>query len=186
MHADWLDGGIMPHHYGSQSFRIDSPRSGNTRRSASSRQQPTTYICTAPNTTTPPPLARLNTTTHTPTMIRPFPSLLPLLRRPASLFLPQSFSATARAPATAPFTTTPPAHLKQLPPRPKHPPESEIEESFLKGSGPGGQKIVIHPSHLHSLLPSPLRHSFHPQPTDVPRGRIKQTQRSKSNTSRQA
>ncbi|KAI0977435.1 RF-1 domain-containing protein [Xylaria arbuscula] len=28
-----------------------------------------------------------------------------------------------------------------LPPRPKPPPEDEIEESFLKGSGPGGQKI---------------------------------------------
>ncbi|KAI2623352.1 RF-1 domain-containing protein [Hypoxylon sp. NC1633] len=28
-----------------------------------------------------------------------------------------------------------------LPPRPKPPPEEEIEESFLKGSGPGGQKI---------------------------------------------
>ncbi|KAI1096939.1 peptidyl-tRNA hydrolase domain protein [Rostrohypoxylon terebratum] len=31
--------------------------------------------------------------------------------------------------------------LKQLMPRPKPPPETEIEESFLKGSGPGGQKI---------------------------------------------
>lgn len=31
---------------------------------------------------------------------------------------------------------------KQMPPRPKPPPEDEIEESFLKGSGPGGQKIV--------------------------------------------
>jgi hypothetical protein len=31
---------------------------------------------------------------------------------------------------------------KNLPPRPKPPPEDEIEESFLKGSGPGGQKIV--------------------------------------------
>ncbi|KAI8630130.1 RF-1 domain-containing protein [Xylariaceae sp. FL1651] len=30
---------------------------------------------------------------------------------------------------------------KNLPPRPKPPPEHEIEESFLKGSGPGGQKI---------------------------------------------
>ncbi|KAI0540044.1 RF-1 domain-containing protein [Xylaria digitata] len=30
---------------------------------------------------------------------------------------------------------------KHLPPRPKPPPEEEIEESFLKGSGPGGQKI---------------------------------------------
>jgi hypothetical protein len=29
-----------------------------------------------------------------------------------------------------------------LPPRPKPPPDSEIEESYLKGSGPGGQKIV--------------------------------------------
>ncbi|KAK7749396.1 hypothetical protein SLS62_008140 [Diatrype stigma] len=28
-----------------------------------------------------------------------------------------------------------------MPPRPQPPPESEIEESFLKGSGPGGQKI---------------------------------------------
>ncbi|RSM05153.1 hypothetical protein CDV31_009713 [Fusarium ambrosium] len=33
-------------------------------------------------------------------------------------------------------------HLaKALPPRPKPPPESEIEESYVKGSGPGGQKI---------------------------------------------
>ncbi|KAH7264121.1 hypothetical protein FSOLCH5_010362 [Fusarium solani] len=30
---------------------------------------------------------------------------------------------------------------KALPPRPKPPPESEIEESYVKGSGPGGQKI---------------------------------------------
>ena len=29
-----------------------------------------------------------------------------------------------------------------MPPRPKPPPDSEIEESYLKGSGPGGQKIV--------------------------------------------
>ncbi|KAI1776035.1 RF-1 domain-containing protein [Hypoxylon cercidicola] len=28
-----------------------------------------------------------------------------------------------------------------FPPRPKPPPDEEIEESFLKGSGPGGQKI---------------------------------------------
>lgn len=31
--------------------------------------------------------------------------------------------------------------LKQLPPRPKVD-EAHIEEAFLKGSGPGGQKIV--------------------------------------------
>ncbi|KAG5928023.1 hypothetical protein E4U42_001405 [Claviceps africana] len=38
------------------------------------------------------------------------------------------------------FTCTP-ATPKALPPRPKPPPDAEIEESFLKGSGPGGQKI---------------------------------------------
>ncbi|KAL2106998.1 hypothetical protein VUR80DRAFT_5843 [Thermomyces stellatus] len=41
-----------------------------------------------------------------------------------------------------PFTTSAPL-LKgsQLPPRPKPPPDDEIEEKFIKGSGPGGQKI---------------------------------------------
>jgi len=41
---------------------------------------------------------------------------------------------------------------KNLPPRPKPPPEHEIEESFLKGSGPGGQKIVGVPSPLQLWL----------------------------------
>ncbi|KAI1175450.1 RF-1 domain-containing protein [Nemania sp. FL0916] len=45
------------------------------------------------------------------------------------------------------FTTTnnPPLRKtiskKNMPPRPKPPPEDEIEENFLKGSGAGGQKI---------------------------------------------
>ncbi|KAI6782456.1 uncharacterized protein J7T54_001313 [Emericellopsis cladophorae] len=39
------------------------------------------------------------------------------------------------------FTTAPKRWLKQLPPRPGPPPDSEIEEFYLKGSGPGGQKI---------------------------------------------
>ncbi|PTB42060.1 hypothetical protein M441DRAFT_36103 [Trichoderma asperellum CBS 433.97] len=39
------------------------------------------------------------------------------------------------------FSTLGAALLKNLPPRPKPPPDSEIEESYLKGSGPGGQKI---------------------------------------------
>ncbi|KAG9250865.1 RF-1 domain-containing protein [Emericellopsis atlantica] len=39
------------------------------------------------------------------------------------------------------FTTAPKCWLKQLPPRPGPPPDSEIEEFYLKGSGPGGQKI---------------------------------------------
>ncbi|QUC18487.1 uncharacterized protein UV8b_02728 [Ustilaginoidea virens] len=53
--------------------------------------------------------------------------------------------------AKVPFTASPVAAnrrltytsplAKNLPPRPKPPPESEIEESFIKGSGPGGQKI---------------------------------------------
>lgn len=40
---------------------------------------------------------------------------------------------------------SPPLRSKKnvnFPPRPKPPPDEEIEESFLKGSGPGGQKIV--------------------------------------------
>lgn len=41
-----------------------------------------------------------------------------------------------------PFSTASAVLGKQLPPRPKPPPDSDIEESYLKGSGPGGQKIV--------------------------------------------
>ncbi|KAL8371700.1 hypothetical protein RB595_001485 [Gaeumannomyces hyphopodioides] len=40
-----------------------------------------------------------------------------------------------------PFGTTTPPWQKQMPTRPKPPPDSELEESYLKGSGPGGQKI---------------------------------------------
>ncbi|GAB0135625.1 hypothetical protein EsDP_00003956 [Epichloe bromicola] len=43
-------------------------------------------------------------------------------------------------PAKRPFKCLP-AIFKNLPPRPQPPPDSEIKESFLKGSGPGGQKI---------------------------------------------
>ncbi|KAJ6438513.1 peptidyl-tRNA hydrolase domain protein [Purpureocillium lavendulum] len=39
------------------------------------------------------------------------------------------------------FGTTASSLSKSLPARPKPPPDSEIDESFLKGSGPGGQKI---------------------------------------------
>lgn len=51
----------------------------------------------------------------------------------------------------APFVTATAQFAKQMPPRPKPPPEEEIEESFLKGSGPGGQKIV----RLRSLFGRP-------------------------------
>src|SRR3712207_3914024 len=42
--------------------------------------------------------------------------------------------------ACATFTTTPGVSAKQLPPR-RIIPDTEIIENFLKGSGPGGQKI---------------------------------------------
>ncbi|PKK42973.1 hypothetical protein CI102_12942 [Trichoderma harzianum] len=48
---------------------------------------------------------------------------------------------TARILPKHPFFSTLGALSKSLPPRPKPPPDSEIEESYLKGSGPGGQKI---------------------------------------------
>lgn len=49
---------------------------------------------------------------------------------------------TISAPAAAPFSSTAPQHKVKYPPRPKPPPEEDITESYLKGSGPGGQKIV--------------------------------------------
>ncbi|KAM3474555.1 hypothetical protein MY8738_007855, partial [Beauveria namnaoensis] len=39
------------------------------------------------------------------------------------------------------LSTSPIMFQKPMPPRPAPPPDSELEESFLKGSGPGGQKI---------------------------------------------
>ncbi|KAK3906425.1 putative peptide chain release factor-like protein [Staphylotrichum tortipilum] len=80
-------------------------------------------------------------------MIRPLPTLLRSLPR---LFLFRGALLTTAAlplhnppaPAAA-FTTSPNPNAKptQMPSRPKPPPESEIEEFFVKGSGPGGQKI---------------------------------------------
>ncbi|KAJ2970164.1 hypothetical protein NUW58_g9779 [Xylaria curta] len=51
-----------------------------------------------------------------------------------SVPVPRRFSTTNNPPLLK-------ISSKHLPPRPKPPPEEEIEESFLKGSGPGGQKI---------------------------------------------
>ncbi|OAR05703.1 hypothetical protein LLEC1_04430 [Akanthomyces lecanii] len=39
------------------------------------------------------------------------------------------------------LSSTPPILQKSMPSRPKPPPDSDLEESYLKGSGPGGQKI---------------------------------------------
>jgi len=40
------------------------------------------------------------------------------------------------------ITTTPMRNVKKMPDRPAPISEDEFTESFLKGSGPGGQKIV--------------------------------------------
>ncbi|KAF2966841.1 hypothetical protein GQX73_g6740 [Xylaria multiplex] len=53
---------------------------------------------------------------------------------PSSTFQRRDFNSTNNPPLLK-------ISSKHLPPRPKPPPEDEIEESFLKGSGPGGQKI---------------------------------------------
>ncbi|KAL2760788.1 hypothetical protein ACRALDRAFT_1066763 [Sodiomyces alcalophilus JCM 7366] len=47
----------------------------------------------------------------------------------------------AAAPLQLALFSTSALALKQMPSRPKPPPDDEIEESYLKGSGPGGQKI---------------------------------------------
>jgi hypothetical protein len=94
-------------------------------------------------------------------MLRPFTSLSTLLR-PAVVL--DSFAhhgaPTPRLRSSFTTTTSAAASRKQLPQRPKHPPESEFDESVLKGIGPGGQKIV-HPT-LPFPFPFPRQH--HPRP----------------------
>ncbi|KAJ9143859.1 hypothetical protein NKR23_g6351 [Pleurostoma richardsiae] len=68
------------------------------------------------------------------------PRLLSARHGPPLFRLPRA--ALLRGGAAYPFTTSVARSKKvQYPPRPKPPPEEEILESFLKGSGPGGQKI---------------------------------------------
>lgn len=104
-------------------------------------------------------------------LLRPRPTPLPTLALPL---------LTTTTTPTKPFTTTPapPATYTRtrMPQRPKHPPESEFEESFLKGSGPGGQKIVCPP--FPSRPP--------PQQTYRPSYRTKLPPPSSSNTSPRA
>lgn len=54
-----------------------------------------------------------------------------------------SYPGPSLSPNTRGFSSQPSRQKKavQFPPRPKPPPDLEIDESFLKGSGPGGQKI---------------------------------------------
>ncbi|KAK3296910.1 RF-1 domain-containing protein, partial [Chaetomium fimeti] len=72
-------------------------------------------------------------------MLRPLLSLSALLRPAGTLCGRHGVASSLELRSS--FSTSSVANLKQLPPRPKHPPESDIEESYLKGSGPGGQKI---------------------------------------------
>lgn len=78
-------------------------------------------------------------------MLRALGIGVPLQRSSSNGFL--------RAAAVVAFSTSPVASLKQMPPRPKSPPEEDIEEYFIHGSGPGGQKIVgsmLSPGHVLS------------------------------------
>ncbi|KAK1760477.1 peptidyl-tRNA hydrolase [Echria macrotheca] len=63
-------------------------------------------------------------------------SSIPLLLRPTPSPTPSLAIQQKKT-----FTTTTSNPQKSLPPRPKPPPEGEIEEFFIKGTGPGGQKI---------------------------------------------
>ncbi|KAM0287415.1 hypothetical protein ACHAQH_000365 [Verticillium albo-atrum] len=68
-------------------------------------------------------------------LARPF---LPLLRPRNGL--PLQFLGPS-AIRSRPLSTSLPTQKQPMPQRPKPPPDSDIEENYLKGSGPGGQKI---------------------------------------------
>lgn len=78
--------------------------------------------------------------------------MLCLLRRARiAAPLPSPSTITTRL-----FTSSATALQKSMPSRPPHPPDSELEESYLKGSGPGGQKIVRLPFPIPLLSRFPL------------------------------
>ncbi|KAM0813592.1 hypothetical protein AB5N19_13588 [Seiridium cardinale] len=66
-----------------------------------------------------------------------------LLRQASDVLSTAAPHRVPAAIATQEFSTCRALQKKHtnLPPRPKPPPDTEIDESFLKGSGPGGQKI---------------------------------------------
>lgn len=87
-------------------------------------------------------------------LLHPVPGMLSS-SMPVVLFRGAAAATTRSAgPASAAcFTTTSSRPKTQYPPRPEPPPDEEITESYLKGSGPGGQKIVcpITPSSFFSF-----------------------------------
>jgi peptide chain release factor len=62
---------------------------------------------------------------------------LPILRRNLAL----NYTITSYITKCS-IATTSARWAKKMPDKPKPPPEEEFTEAFLKGSGPGGQKIV--------------------------------------------
>lgn len=75
---------------------------------------------------------------------------------------PPAWAGGARITAAcSPFTSTasPRKKVPQFPARPRPPPEEDITEAYLKGSGPGGQKIVRFPISPPSLPPFPRSHT---------------------------
>jgi hypothetical protein len=138
------------------------------------------YTCCACIITTPSPNRARTADTSTLVSTRTHPSYPAPPRR----LRPRQFSTTNNPPLLK-------ISSKNLPPRPKPPPEDEIEESFLKGSGPGGQKIVRSPSPHLIPFPSLCLHDktlhFFPQHplmrNLVFSSRTKRTRPSSSNTS---
>ncbi|OWP00467.1 hypothetical protein B2J93_778 [Marssonina coronariae] len=65
-----------------------------------------------------------------------------------------------------------PAWAKKMPDRPQPVDETEFTEAFLKGSGPGGQKIVINPNKTSSAVQ--LKH--------IPTGLVLKVQATRSRT----
>jgi len=81
-------------------------------------------------------------------LFRPIPRVL-------NLQAPRSGILGTGIPPLRNFTTTPPQSAKPLPPRLKLL-DSDLSISYLKGTGPGGQKIVS----LHHI--SPLSNAKNP------------------------
>ncbi|RYP85454.1 hypothetical protein DL770_005012 [Monosporascus sp. CRB-9-2] len=101
-----------------------------TRRWLPSSLRRLTTITTAPHGGSPCHYGPVRDARRPVRPSAPLPGLLPPFAGRSPSVRRRSFSGTAAL-----------QKHRNFPPRPKPPPESEIEESFLKGSGPGGQKI---------------------------------------------
>ncbi|KAM0616310.1 hypothetical protein ACHAP0_002504 [Verticillium nonalfalfae] len=107
---------------------IHPPQGANVNRSPRSSR--------ASNRHRPPPSAKHDGPDHDMKLLAR--TLLPLLRPRNGPPLRWLGHSAVRSQA---LSTTIWNQKEQMPQRPKPPPDSDIEESYLKGSGPGGQKI---------------------------------------------